>query len=143
MTDAVGSKENRYPPSLLFERLRALKLNPDHHAVFGSGPLAIRGLMDEVGDLDILTRGPAWDQVRAIGEVVMYGDDVTIDLGNGLTFGRSWAYGDFDIDKLIDEAETIRGIRCVQLSAVVEFKRIARRPKDLQHLELLEQRGLI
>ena len=143
MTDSYGSKEDRYPPSVLFERLRSLELKPDDYAVFGSGPLAIRGLLDHVGDLDIITRGSAWDTVMTMGEIVMYGEDVTVDLGNGLTFGRSWAYGDFDIDQLIDEAETIQGIRFAQMSAVVEFKRIAARPKDLEHLELLAHAGLI
>lgn len=113
------------------------------YAVFGSGPLAVRGLIDEVGDLDIIVRDATWNQVKDLGEIIMYGDDQTVDLGNGLTFGRSSAYGDFNIGQLIEEAELIDGLPFVQLEAVVEFKRLANRPKDLRHLELMSSAGLI
>ena len=83
---------------VLFNRLRAMSLPEGSFAVFGSGPLAVRGLIDEIGDLDIIVREPAWSRVRDVGTSVMYGDHLTIDHGNGLTFGRSWAYGDFDVE---------------------------------------------
>jgi hypothetical protein len=127
----------------LFELLRGMALPIGHFAVFESGPLAIRGLIDRVNDLDVITRGPAWEKVRTLGTVVMYGDDVTVDLGNGLTFGGSWAYGSFDIDDLIDDAETIDGLPFVRLGPVVEYKRIAGRAKDLEHIGLLEAAGLL
>ena len=128
---------------VLFERLRALNLPVEEHAVFGSGPLAVRGLLSTVGDLDVLCRGSAWEIVSDLGSVVMYGQDRTIDLGNGLTFGTSWAYGDFDVPLLIDEAEVIDGIPFVRLDHVIEFKRIAGRPKDLLHIRLLEEAGYV
>lgn len=131
-----------YPPETLFARLRLLSLNRGEFAIFGSGPLAVRGLLPMVSDLDILVRGESWDRVKELGAIVMYGDDETVDLFNGLTFGRSWAYGTFDIDALIDEAEIIGGLPFVQLASVVEFKQIARRPKDLEHLALLESAGI-
>lgn len=130
-----------YSPETLFERLRLLALNRGEFAIFGSGPIAARGLLPIVNDLDILVRGESWSRVRELGTTVMYGEDETVDLGNGLTFGRSWAYGSFDIDALIDEAEMIDGLPFVQLSKVVEFKQIARRPKDLEHLAILESAG--
>ncbi len=129
--------------TLLFERLRAIELPPDSYAVFGSGPLAIRGLIVEVGDLDVVVRQVAWERVKDQGEVTMHGDHATVDLGNGLTFGRSWAYGDFDIAQLIATAEMIEGLPFVRLESVVEYKLIAARPKDLRHLELLSEAGLI
>ena len=81
--------------------------------------------------------------VSDLGSVVMYGQNRTIDLGNGLTFGTSWAYGDFDVSLLIDEAEVIDGIPFVRLDHVIEFKRIAGRPKDLLHIRLLEEAGYV
>lgn len=131
-----------YPADLLFDRLRALRLIPGEYAVFGSGPLAIRGLITTVEDLDVIVRGDTWRRVEDLGTVVMYGDDETVDLGTGLSFGRSWGYGDFDINALIDDAETIAGLPFVRLEAVIEFKRIAGRPKDLEHLRILEVAGL-
>jgi len=127
----------------LFDLLRAMELDPDSYAVFGSGPLAAHGLIDEVGDLDVIVRDDAWNVVEHLGTIVMHGDDPVVDLGNGLTFGRSWAYGDVDIERLIEDAEMINGLPFVQLDSVVEYKRIAGRPKDLRHIELMESAGLI
>ena len=128
---------------VLFDRLRAMSLPDGSYAVFGSGPLAIRGLIDGVGDLDIIVREPAWSRICDAGTSVMYGDHLTIDLGNGLTFGRSWAYGDFDVETLIDNAETIDGLPFVQLEAVAAYKQIAGRPKDLRHIAILRSAGLL
>lgn len=127
----------------LFNRLRALDLPNRSFAVFGSGPLAAHGVIDKVGDLDVITRDEAWEVVEQLGTVVMYGDDAVVDLGDGLTFGRSWAYGNVDIERLIDDAELIDGLPFVQLDAVVAYKRIAGRPKDLRHIELMESAGLV
>ena len=120
-----------------------MELPSGSYAVFGSGPLAARGLIDEVGDLDVIVNDPTWDRVKHLGTIMRYGDDEVADLGNGLTFGRSWAYGDFDIAQLIDDAERIDGLPFVRSEAVVEYKRIAGRPKDLRHIEIMERAGLI
>ena len=141
-SDAVES-EVEFPAELLFDRLRALELTPGEYAVFGSGPLAVRGLIDTVRDLDVIVRGQTWQQVRALGVVVMKGKDETVDLGNGLTFGTSWGYGVFDMEKLIDHAEIIEGLPFVRLDAVIEFKEIADRPKDREHLGALRESGLV
>lgn len=127
----------------LFDKLRALDLPDGEYAVFGSGPLAIRGLIERVGDLDVLARGEAWERVRDLGEIVLVDGDETIDLGNGLHFGRGWGYGDFDVDALIADAENIEGIPFVRLGAVIEYKVLAGRPQDLQHLVLLKDAGLV
>jgi hypothetical protein len=103
----------------------------------------VRGLIDKVRDLDVIVRGETWQQVRALGVVVMKGGDEMVDLGNGLTFGRSWGYGVFDIEKLIDDAEIIEGLPFVRLDAVIEFKKIADRPKDREHLTALRESGLV
>lgn len=120
-----------------------MDLPPGSYAVFGSGPLAAHGLIDEVGDLDVIVRDSAWSRVEQLGTVVMHGDNPVVDLGNGLTFGRSWAYGNFDIEQLIEDAQMIDGLPFVRLEAVLEYKRIAGRPKDLRHIELMESAGLI
>ena len=127
----------------LFDRLRAMELPPGSYVVFGSGPLAAHGIIDELGDLDVIIAEEAWDRVQALGLVVMHGDDPVIELGNGLSFGRSWAYGDVDVEYLIEDAEMIDGLPFVRLDAVVAYKRIAGRPKDLRHIELMESAGLI
>ena len=43
------------------------------------------------------------------------------------------------MDHLIDTAEVIDGLPFVRLEHVVAYKRIADRPKDREHLRLLEE----
>jgi hypothetical protein len=50
-----------------FGKLRALNLPTADYAIFGSGPLAVRGLIEEMHDLDVVARGTAWEQVKGLG----------------------------------------------------------------------------
>jgi hypothetical protein len=46
----------------LFDKLRTLGLPVGDYAVFGSGPLVVRGLTREYRDLDVVARGAAWER---------------------------------------------------------------------------------
>jgi hypothetical protein len=61
-------------PTEVFDKLRSLELDPGEYAVFGSGTLAIRGLIDDPADLDVLCRGSAWVKVSSLGEIVQLND---------------------------------------------------------------------
>lgn len=126
--------------SPLFDRLRRLDLPVGDYAVFGSGPLIVRGIIPASNDLDVVCRGSAWEQVQESGPLVYLPEHdvevVTIDDGT-LTFGTRWAIGDVDVDLLIDTAEIIDGLPFARLEHVEAYKRIAARPKDLEHLALL------
>ena len=93
------------PDPDIFERLRQLELPAGDFAIFGSGPLMVRGIIESTNDLDVLCRGPAWEQVQTIGRpeyLAEYGiTTFAIDDGR-ITFGNRWAIGDFDTDTLID-----------------------------------------
>lgn len=124
------------------KELRALNLPRDDFAVFGSGPLIVRGVIPATNDIDVICRGVAWERVAAIGEKTYLPkyriEIVSMDQGR-LTFGTSWAIGDFDVDELIDTAEVIDGLPFVRLEHVVAYKRIANREKDREHLKLLSR----
>ena len=125
----------------LFGSLRSLELPSGHFAVFGSGPLIVRGIIDATNDLDVISRGPAWERACIAGEVEFvqeYGVDIVHCFDHAITIGRSWGYGDFDIDHLIDTSEMIDGLPFVKLEHVIAYKQIAGRPKDLEHLRKLE-----
>ncbi len=124
----------------ILEVVRSLNLPARDYAIFGSGPLLARGIIDDVNDVDIICRGKAWDIARQLGELV-YLDEydvhvVSID-NQRITIGTSWGIGEFNIDELIDTAEEIDDLPFVRLRYVVEYKKIARRPKDLEHLSRL------
>ncbi len=120
-----------------FERLKALDLPAAHFAVFGSGPLLVRRIIDDANDIDVICRGAAWEKVQTLGPTEYLDEyDVTIvSLDDGrLTFGTRWAIGDFDIDELIDTAEIIDGLPFVRLEHVVAYKEFANRDKDRAHI---------
>ena len=127
-------------PFDLFDRLRSLALPPGDFAVFGSGPLIVRGIIEATNDLDVVSRGAAWERALQLGDLVSLEEhDVEVVSFNdgAITVGTSWAYGEFDIDHLIDSAEIIDGLPFVRLEHVVEYKEAAVRPKDLAHLRAL------
>lgn len=121
--------------------VRSLDLPEAHYAIFGSGPLIARGIIEPTNDLDLLSRGPAWAKARDAGTIVYlaeYDVEVVSFFDDVVTVGTRWAIGDFDTDELIDTAERIDGLPFVRLEHVVRYKRLARRPKDLEHLHLLD-----
>lgn len=122
--------------------LRSLSLQPGDFAVFGSGPLLARGIISDVNDLDVIARGEAWQRAAATGTPVHLPNlAITIaSFHDGLvTVGSAWAIGEVDIDELIDTADDFYGIPYVRLEHVVAYKRLAGRPKDLDHLRKLER----
>ena len=124
----------------LFDTIRELNLPADDFAIFGSGPLIVRGIVPVSNDLDVICRGRAWEQVKALGEIRYLTEyDVNIvSINDGcLTFGTEWGIGDFDTNELIDSAEEIDGLHFVRLEHVAAYKKISRRPKDLDHLDAL------
>lgn len=125
--------------SEIFDQLRALSLPGHDYAVFGSGPLLVRGIIDAVNDLDVLCRGEVWALVSHLADsrTVENGESV-VAIGS-ISFGTRWGLGTFDEDDLIDSAEIIDGLPFVALEHVVAYKEIARRPKDLAHLEMIAQ----
>jgi hypothetical protein len=122
----------------LFEYVRGLALPPGDFAIFGSGPFIVRGWISGTNDLDVICRGTAWSQACQAG-TVSYDERYDVSLAshcNGrVTFGTRWAIGHFDIDELIDSAETIDGLPFVQLKHVVAYKELRASAKDLLHLE--------
>ena len=125
--------------SHLFGLLLSLRLPEGDYAVFGSGPLLVRGVIDRAGDLDVICRGAAWEVAQRLGPVLEQHGVPVVSLFDGLvTLGIRWAIGSFDLSHLIDTAELIDGLPFVRLEHVVAYKRLADRPKDREHLRLLE-----
>ena len=123
----------------LFGKLRALGSPAGDYAVFGSGPLAVRGLIQELRDLDVVARGAAWKKVEVLApvRVAPEGDPVVrLESGAIEVFG-GWL--GWDVDAIIDGAETIDGLPFARLEDVLAFKRSYGRPKDLERMRLIER----
>ena len=129
---------------ILFDQIRRLNLPPGDFAIFGSGPLAIRGIIPVCNDLDVLCRRKAWEIVRSMGKIEFLPEyDVTVVTmcEHSLTFGTEWGIGDFDIDQLIDTADIINELPFVQLEHVIRYKKMRFSEKDVQHLNALAALG--
>ncbi len=126
----------------LLDELRGLSLPLGDFVVFGSGPLLVRGWIEEAGDLDVVARGAAWERAQELGtleHLEPWGVTI-VNVGRDITVGTRWAIGDVDTDALIDGAEIIAGLPFASLDAVVAYKRISDRPKDRAHIELIQRR---
>ena len=135
----LAAQPNSNPPDLI-DLLRSLELSPGDFAVFGSGPLLVRGIIDAASDLDVISRRAAWDRACKLGDLVYieeHGVEIVSFFDGAITVGTSWAYGEVDIDRLIETAELIDGVPFVRLEHVVRYKEAAARPKDLIHLRAL------
>lgn len=122
-------------------RLLALQLPPDDYAIFGSGPMLAHRLKIEVRDLDVIARGTAWAAaVRLCPPVAApSGSGLMVELdGGALQIFSAWTSPDWNVDRLIDEADVVGGIRFVPLVLVLAWKRQSGRPKDLADIKAIE-----
>jgi len=134
-----------YPGSVMqtgghpfWEAVRALGLPENDYAIFGSGPLAVRGLIELKNDVDIVARGPAWTKAVGLGPVTVarHGDPLVRLHGGRIEVFAGWM--EMDIGGIIDRAELIEGLPFARLEDILTFKRALGRAKDLEHIRLIE-----
>jgi hypothetical protein len=122
------------------KKLKELNLPRGKFAIFGSGPMGIRGLR-EIGDLDVIITEDIFNNFKQR-------PDFKLDKkksGNeylekdGIEFYKNWHPGDWDINKLIQEAETINDWPFVKLEEVLKWKKLKMREKDIKDIELIEE----
>ena len=122
----------------LFQQVKQLELPLGEFAIFGSGPLIVRRIIQAANDLDIICRGAAWEMAKEIGTsqyLEEYGVNVVTICDGQISFGRSWGIGNFDVDDLIDTAEIIEDLPFVRLEHVIRYKTERASIKDIRHLE--------
>ena len=134
----------------LLQELKALNLPEDEFAVFGSGPMAIRGIR-KAGDLDLIVTQKVWDDLvkqgyqvvretwqitDADGKVRDYPREL-IQIGE-IEIWRKWSFLADSAEELIRDAEIFGGIRFVKLDKVIRWKRNFNREKDKADITLVE-----
>lgn len=116
----------------LLAELKKLNLPRDEFAVFGSGPLAIKGIRDSE-DLDIIAKPNLWKWL--IRKYPREKDNL-IKIGKIEIFS-TWTPWFENINLLIDDAEILEEIRFVKLKYVLAGKRLLeeKRTKDILLIE--------
>jgi hypothetical protein len=121
------------------KKLKELNLPRGKFAIFGSGPMGIRGLR-EIGDLDVIITEDIFNNFKQR-------PDFKLDKkksGNeylekdGIEFYKNWHPGDWDINKLIQDSEIINDWPFVRLEEVLKWKKLKMRDKDIKDIELIE-----
>lgn len=122
----------------LIRLLRALELPASDYVVFGSGPLLAHGLRADIGDLDVVARGPAWDRIAETCQPTRapsgHGQMVRLVI----EVSDRWLPG-WDTDRLIDGAERHCGLPFAPLDAVRRSKLATARPKDWSDIALIDR----
>ncbi len=122
--------------------VRALELPQNEYVVFGSAPLLAHGLVTDIGDIDLLATGAAWQKAQTLAlPKTAPGGDLIVQLTPELAIFDGWL--GLDTDAVIRRAEMWNGLPLAQLADVAAYKRLLDRPKDdrpkdRMHLELLE-----
>lgn len=130
----------------LFEKVKMIGLPAGAYAIFGSGPMAVRGLRD-CKDIDLIVTDEIFEEYRnSSGWELKEMKGQEILANNGVEMANSWWPGEWDIKRLIEDAEIIEGLPFVRLSEVLKWKKLAKRDKDMKDIEILEkyfkERGL-
>ena len=100
------------------DELKALNLPTGKFAIFGSGPMAVRGIR-ESQDLDILVRPDLWDSLVERYPASLHSNPVCLKIGN-VEIYNNWLELTDRINEMIDTAEVIANFPYVQLKYVVE-----------------------
>ncbi|MFD9304675.1 hypothetical protein ACFWCB_18800 [Streptomyces sp. NPDC060048] len=124
------------------ERLNSLGLKRDDFLVFGSAPLMVYGLRRELGDLDILARGEAWERAHQLGDPSTgkaTGSPSIQFWGGEIEVFDQWISQKWQFDRLVSRADVIEGVRFADLHDVLAYKAELMRPKDLADIHALRK----
>jgi lipopolysaccharide biosynthesis regulator YciM len=121
----------------LLKELENFGLPKDKFAIFGSGPMGIRGLK-KVKDLDLAVMPEIWQELAKKYQVKKVKKGEKIFLSKNIEIRRR-PNTKLNADKLIMQADVFDGIRYVKLKNVIEYKEKLKRVKDLKDIELIKR----
>ena len=121
----------------LFEELRRLQLPAGQYAVFGSGPMGIRG-MREIHDVDVIVSPALFADLKTKHAVEDHEHGLhRIQIGP-VEILDGWYPNVGETKDLIASAEMIEGLPFVRLEKVLSWKQAYGRPKDEKDIALLK-----
>ncbi len=123
------------------QKVRSLHFPLGSYVVFGSGPLAVRGLR-ESEDIDILITADLYSQLKATGEwkEKVFDSGKPYLVKNEFEVMIEWVFPGYipDTEKLIREADIFDGIPFAKLTEVRAWKQAFGREKDWVDIKLID-----
>lgn len=123
----------------LLKEFKKLDLPNREYAIYGSGPIVVRGLR-ETGDLDVIVTESLYKKLAK-----KYGEDEKYQKGRRIKIGNieiyAVAYWEAETEKLaqaLQNAEKINGLRYVALTDLIDLKKKMGREKDLKDIKLIK-----
>lgn len=120
-------------------KVKKLNLPIGKFAIFGSGPMGAREIR-ECKDADIIVTADLFNNLKNnLGwkiKINKYGDEC-LENGN-IEIWKNWRPGEWNIEKLIDDAEIINGLPFVKLGEVLKWKKMMGRDKDIADIQLIK-----
>lgn len=118
------------------DELEKLGLPKEKFVIYGSGPLAIRGLKDN-DDIDIIVKKELWDTLVKKYQTHYLGKHIMITVGHIDISKDCKPFS--DVDEVIDRAEIIGGFRYMQLKDLLSWKECMNREKDKKDIKILKE----
>lgn len=117
----------------LLSELKRLNLPADQFAVFGSGPMAIRGIR-QAKDLDVAIKDDFFNLLKEKYKEAKPGQ---INVGNIEIFA-AWNSLLDNAESVIDRADIINGVRFIKLNDLMIWKKKLGREKDLLDIKIIK-----
>jgi len=124
----------------LLKQLEKLNLPKDKFAIFGSGPLGVRGIR-EINDLDLVVLPELWQELvkkYPVKKIKIDPKRYKAFLTKNIEVASEPDLG-FEAREMIESADIINGIRFVNLKMTMEWKKKAGRERDLKDIELIKE----
>ena len=124
---------------LRLKQVAKLDLPLGEYTIFGSGPLFVRGLKDDMGDFDLLVTQKIWNKFKNIAgwqqKVALMGSKYLVK--DDVELYKDWKPGRWNVKRLILQSEIIEGLPFVNLSEVLRWKKAYNRRKDQKDIQLI------
>ncbi len=121
----------------LLEKFNKLDLPRDQYVIFGSGPLAIRGIR-EGRDLDVIVYDELFAELKKrYRHESEYKDKIVLEGGDIEIFPARKSYVD-KAEEAIEKADAIEGYRFMNLKDLIRWKNKLSRPKDHRDIEMIK-----
>lgn len=125
--------------NVLLNRVRELNIPLGSYAIFGSGPLCIRGFK-EFRDIDVITKQDLYKKLKnRYPKNIIIKDNRKFIFIDGLEIISGWGPGKWDISALIDDSEIISSLPFVKLKHVLKWKKTRNLQKDREHIKLIKE----